>query len=250
MLSRNYEGNRSIQTNSNVNLSISKIEWGIKRESNHKQPDLGKRNRELIEKYNGLAMGNSENKYIYLTFDLGYEAGYTENILNTLKDNNVKAAFFVTNHYINTASELIKRMIDEGHIVGNHTMTHPDMSKISDKKSFSEELSGLEKLYKDITGQDMMKFYRPPQGKFSVDNLKMASEMGYKTVFWSLAYVDWYNDDQPTKEEAFEKLIPRIHNGAVVLLHSTSETNSKILDELLTKWEEMGYEFGTISELI
>ena len=232
-----------------VMTASNDVNWGLSYQSEGSTP-VGNASAEELKKYNAFYSGDSEKKRIYLTFDAGYENGYTANILDVLKKHNVKAAFFLVGNFMKTSPELVKRMADEGHIVGNHTMTHPDMSKISDKKSFSEELSGLEKLYKDITGQDMMKFYRPPQGKFSVDNLKMASEMGYKTVFWSLAYVDWYNDDQPTKEEAFEKLIPRIHNGAVVLLHSTSETNSKILDELLTKWEEMGYEFGTISELI
>ena len=136
-----------------------------------------------------------------------------------------------------------------GHTVGNHTMHHPDMSKISDKAAFQKELEDLEGLYKEVTGQDLPKYYRPPQGIYSQENLKMAQELGYKTVFWSLAYVDWNNNAQPSKEEAFSKLIPRIHNGAVVLLHSTSQTNAEILDELLTKWKEMGYRFGTLDEL-
>ena len=140
-------------------------------------------------------------------------------------------------------------MVEEGHIVGNHTFHHPDMSKISDLASFQEEIHSLEALYQETTGQEMKKYYRPPQGKYSENNLKMANELGYKTVFWSLAYVDWYVDKQPSKEEAFSKLLPRIHPGAVVLLHSTSKTNSEILDELLTKWEEEGYTFGTLDEL-
>lgn len=140
-------------------------------------------------------------------------------------------------------------MNDEGHIVGNHTYTHPDMSKISTKEAFSEELGKVETLYKDITGGEMTKYYRPPQGKYSEGNLQMAKDMGYKTFFWSLAYVDWYQDDQPTKEEAFDKLLNRIHPGAIVLLHSTSSTNAEILDELLTKWEEMGYTFQSLDKL-
>ena len=124
------------------------------------------------------------------------------------------------------------------------------MSKISDKQSFEKELKDLENLYTQVTGQTMKKYYRPPQGKYSENNLKMAQEMGYKTFFWSLAYVDWYQDKQPSKEEAFEKLLGRIHPGAIVLLHSTSSTNASILDELLTKWEEMGYTFGTLEELV
>jgi peptidoglycan-N-acetylmuramic acid deacetylase len=133
--------------------------------------------------------------------------------------------------------------------VGNHTMHHPDMSKISDRSAFEKELRDLENLYKEVTGQELPKFYRPPQGIYSEENLKMAQELGYKTVFWSLAYVDWNNDSQPTREQAFSKLIPRIHNGAVVLLHSTSRTNAEILDELLTQWKELGYRFASITEL-
>ena len=140
-------------------------------------------------------------------------------------------------------------MMEEGHLVGNHTYTHPDMSSISTIGSFEKELKQLEEKYREVTGKEMKKYYRPPQGKYSESNLKMASDMGYKTVFWSLAYVDWYESDQPTKEEAFEKLIPRAHSGAIVLLHSTSRTNSEILDELLTRWEDMGYEFRSVEEL-
>ena len=143
----------------------------------------------------------------------------------------------------------VKRMVEEGHIVGNHTLTHPDMSAISTKESFAEELSGLEQKYVEATGKKMKKFYRPPQGRYSESNLKMAKEMGYTTIFWSLAYVDWYESDQPTEEEAMSKLIPRTHPGAIVLLHSTSSTNAAILDDLLTKWEDMGYRFAPLTEL-
>ena len=152
-------------------------------------------------------------------------------------------------NYLETSPELVKRMVNEGHIVGNHTYHHPDMSKISDKASFEKELKDLETLYTQVTGQAMKKYYRPPQGKYSENNLKMAHEMGYKTFFWSLAYVDWYQDKQPSKEEAFKKLLDRIHPGAIVLLHSTSDTNGAILDELLTKWEEMGYHFATLDDI-
>ena len=152
-------------------------------------------------------------------------------------------------NFIETSPELVKQMVKEGHTVGNHTMTHPDMSSISDMESFRNELTQLSELYKKTTGKEMLKLYRPPQGKFSEENLKMAKSMGYSTFFWSLAYVDWYNDAQPTKEEAFNKLVPRIHNGAIVLLHSTSKTNCEILDELLTKWEDMGYSFGKLTDL-
>ncbi|MFR0940947.1 MAG: polysaccharide deacetylase family protein, partial [Butyricicoccus sp.] len=170
----------------------------------------------------------------------GYENGCTPAILDALKKHNAPACFFVVGNFIDTAPELVKRMAAEGHIVGNHTLHHPDMSGIADKSAFAAELNGLEEKYTALTGQPMQKFYRPPQGKFSEENLRQAQELGYTTVFWSLAYVDWYTDNQPTDEQAFSKLLPRIHNGAIVLLHSTSETNARILDELLTKWESAG----------
>ena len=139
--------------------------------------------------------------------------------------------------------------LQEGHTVGNHTMHHYDMSRLSYKAAFSKELTDLEALYKETVGQELPKYYRPPQGIYSEENLKMAQELGYQTVFWSLAYVDWYADKQPTAEQAYAKLLPRIHNGAIVLLHSTSSTNAAILNDLLTKWEEMGYRFAPLTEL-
>ena len=150
---------------------------------------------------------------------------------------------------IESAPELICRMAAEGHVVGNHTYHHPDMSAISDQASFKKELDDLAALYQETTGEELPKFYRPPQGKYSEENLKHAQALGYKTIFWSLAYVDWYVDDQPTADEAYAKLLPRIHDGAIVLLHSTSQTNAEILDDLLTKWEEMGYTFASLNEL-
>ena len=153
-------------------------------------------------------------------------------------------------HFLETAPDLVKRMVKEGHTVGNHTYHHPDMSSISDLSSFQKEVDDTATLYQKITGKEMTKYYRPPQGKYSTENLKMAKELGYHTFFWSLAYVDWNVDSQPTKEQAFDKLLTRIHPGAIVLLHSTSKTNGEIMDELLTKWEEMGYRFAPLSELL
>ena len=186
---------------------------------------------------------------LYLTFDDGYDKGNTPQILDALKKHNVPAAFFVVGNYLETSPDLVKRMVEEGHIVANHTYHHPDMSKISDRTAFEKELTQLETLYQEVTGDAMKKYYRPPQGKYNESNQKMANDLGYTTFFWSLAYVDWYQDRQPSKEEAFQKLLGRIHPGAIVLLHSTSSTNAQILDELLTKWKEMGYTFRTLDEL-
>ena len=228
--------------------SASVTDWGLSFQTNG-QPPVGNASSEELAQYRAYYLGDTEQKTIYLTFDAGYENGYTATILDTLKKHNVPACFFVVGNYIDSAPELVQRMVDEGHIVGNHTLHHPDMSAIADKESFAAELTGLEEKFTALTGQPMQKFYRPPQGKFSEENLKQAQELGYTTVFWSLAYVDWYTDNQPTEEHAFSKLLPRIHNGAIVLLHSTSETNARILDELLTRWEQEGYTFGSLAEL-
>jgi peptidoglycan-N-acetylmuramic acid deacetylase len=213
------------------------------------QPPTGNATADQLKKYDAYYIGDTNEKVIYLTFDAGYENGYTSAILDALKKHKVQATFFLVGNYIRSCPELVKRMLDEGHQVGNHTYTHPNMSAISSMDAFRKELEDLECVFEEATGQKMVKYYRPPQGKYSVTNLKMAQELGYKTFFWSLAYVDWYNDKQPTKEQAFKKLLGRIHPGAIVLLHSTSKTNSEILDELLTKWEEMGYSFKTLDEL-
>jgi peptidoglycan-N-acetylmuramic acid deacetylase len=222
--------------------------WGLSFRSEGSAP-IGNAGADQLRQFDTVYLGDTSEKVIYLTFDAGYENGCTTKILDVLQKHQVKAAFFLVGNYIEKNEDLVRRMVKEGHIVGNHTMHHYDMSKLSDKAAFSKELTDLEELYKTATGVDMPKFYRPPQGIYSEENLRMAKELGYKTVFWSLAYVDWNNDAQPSREQAFSKLLPRIHNGAVVLLHSTSQTNAEILDELLTKWKEMGYHFGSIEEL-
>lgn len=205
---------------------------------------------EELQEYDAYYVGDTGKKTIYLTFDCGYENGNTEKILDALKKHNASGTFFVVGNFLETAPDIVKRMTDEGHLVGNHTYHHPDMSKIGDLASFQKEMDDVSNLFGEITGKEMHKLYRPPQGKYNVENLKMAQELGYHTFFWSLAYVDWYQDQQPTAEEAFQKLLPRIHPGAIVLLHSTSSTNGQILDELLTKWETMGYTFGSLEEFL
>ena len=220
-------------------------DWGLSFQSEG-APPVANASQEYLRNFDALYVGDANQKEIYITFDAGFENGNTERILDALKKHGVKATFFLVGNYFETQPELVKRMAEEGHTIGNHTYSHPDMSKIGDIQSFQTELQKNEALYRDILGSEMPKLYRPPQGKFCEENLKMAQQLGYSTVFWSLAYVDWYVDDQPTPEQAFSKLLPRIHPGAVVLLHSTSSTNAEILDELLTKWEETGYLFGDL----
>ncbi len=223
--------------------------WGLGFGGEGQKP-TGNAAAEELKKYNAYFCGEGQEKVIYLTFDCGYENGNTEPILDALKKHNAPATFFVVGHFLESAPEIVKRMVEDGHSVGNHTYHHPDMSKISDKSSFQKEMDDVKELFKEITGTEMAMYYRPPQGKYSTANLEMAKEAGYATFFWSLAYVDWNQDDQPSHEEAFKKLMGRIHPGAIVLLHSTSKTNGEILDELLTKWEEMGYTFSPLSDLL
>ena len=222
--------------------------WGLSfREEG--EPPIGNADAASLRRYDAVYLGDTNDKVLYLTFDAGYENGCTAQILDVLKAHNAKAAFFVVGNYLETAPELVQRMADEGHLVGNHTWHHYDMSRIADEATFTDELTRVEEKYRELTGQAMKKYYRPPQGVYSEDNLRMAQALGYRTVFWSLAYVDWLQDDQPTAEEAFSKLLPRTHPGAIVLLHSTSATNAAILDDLLTRWEEAGYRFGSLEEI-
>lgn len=228
--------------------ALSTGSWGLSFRQEG-APPIGNAGKDQLRQYQAAYIGNVGEKVLYLTFDAGYENGCTAKILDTLKEKQVPAAFFLVGNYIRQSPDLVRRMVAEGHTVGNHTMHHYDMSRLSDKAAFSKELTDLEALYKETVGQELPKYYRPPQGIYSEENLKMAQELGYKTLFWSLAYVDWNNDAQPTREAAFAKLLPRTHNGAVVLLHSTSKTNAEILGELIDKWKEAGYRFGTLEEL-
>ena len=222
--------------------------WGLSFQEEGKVP-VGNASFDELQQYHAYYAQKTDKKVIYLTFDCGYENGNTEPILDALKKHDVKATFFVVGNFLETSPEIVKRMIAEGHTVGNHTYHHLDMSSISSMDAFKKETQDVENLFEQITGTPITKFYRPPQGKYNIENLKMAQELGYHTFFWSLAYVDWYQDKQPTKDEAFGKLLKRIHPGAIVLLHSTSSTNAQILDELLTKWEEMGYTIKPLTEL-
>lgn len=229
-------------------LTLASEEWGLSFGESGTQP-TGNASVEDLAWYDAYYMDDESEKVIYLTFDCGYENGNTEPILDALKKHEAPATFFVVGHFLETAPELVKRMTEEGHAVGNHTYHHPDMSAISEEEEFRKELDDVADLFYEITGTQLSLYYRPPQGKCNVENIKMAQELGYKTIFWSLAYVDWDAEKQPSHEEAFSKLTSRIHPGAIVLLHNTSQTNGEILDELLTKWEEMGYRFEPLSEM-
>ncbi len=222
--------------------------WGLSFQTDG-EPPIANASMEELARFDAYYAQNTTEKVLYLTFDAGFENGNTSIILDALKKHNAPATFFVVGTYIESNPDLIKRMEKEGHIVGNHTYHHPDMTKLSSLSAFEKELKDVENAYNNVTGKEMTKFYRPPQGKYNENNLQMAKELGYHTFFWSLAYVDWQENNQPTKEEAFDKLLTRVHPGAIVLLHSTSKTNGEILDELLTKWEEMGYQFKSLDSI-
>ena len=222
--------------------------WGLKFHEDGQRPD-GNSTMEELAAHNAFYVQDTEEKVLYLTFDCGYENGNTEPILDALKKHGAPAAFFVVGTYIESEPELVRRMADEGHIVGNHTWHHPDLSQTSDLSVFKKELTDVEGAYRKATGQDMPKYLRPPQGRYSGDSLQRTKDLGYKTIFWSLAYEDWNQDAQPAREYALDILTRRIHPGAIVLLHNTSSTNAAVLDELLTRWEEMGYDFRPLTEL-
>lgn len=236
-----------------ISLFANEIGWYFKKNSEHKQPSLDE-NLSFISKYSCYYVDKNhadenEDKVIYLTFDAGYENGNVERILDILKEKDVKAAFFVLEHLIKANTDLVKRMADEGHMVCNHTMSHKNMAKVTDRAIFEKELNGLCSLYREKIGKEMPKFYRPPEGRLSEENLKILEEMGYKTVLWSFAYADWDNNKQVPPKIAKEKLINGTHNGEILLLHPTSKTNADILGELIDVWRGMGYRFGTLDEL-
>ena len=240
----------AIQLNENSIATVAEsgktIGWGIKRAKNNMQPDVGNENRKVLEENGGICLGNDMEKIIYLTFDEGYEAGYTSKILDVLKENEVKATFFITSHYLNTALDLVQRMIDEGHIVGNHTCSHPSMPSISNEQIEKEIMELHQAVYQKFNYE--MKYIRPPKGEFNERTLKKSFDLGYKTVMWSFAYYDWDEKKQPLINEAKEMIINNFHNGEIMLLHPNSKTNSEVLEAIIKDAKNQGYEFKLLNE--
>ena len=237
--------NETVETSGEI-LDTKKIEWGIKRNDNHEQPDVGNENRKILEENNGICLGNEDEKIIYLTFDEGYEAGYTPKILEILKENDVKATFFITAHYLNTQEDLVKQMIDEGHIVGNHTVNHKSMPSLTEEEIKKEVMELHTAIYEKFGYE--MKYIRPPKGEFCEKSIKCTNALGYKTVMWSFAYEDWNEDKQPDEVKAKEKIISNFHNGEIILLHGNSKTNTDILDSIIKEAKNMGYVFKSLDE--
>ncbi|MGL4731855.1 MAG: delta-lactam-biosynthetic de-N-acetylase [Clostridium sp.] len=227
-----------------VNVDNTCIDWWLVPNKNHRCPRVNTDLPFKFEDYDAYYVGDTSKKVLYLTFDEGYENGYTDEILDILKENDVKAIFFVTLPYIKDNPDIIKRMADEGHIVGNHTHHHPSMPEVAtNEEKFNKEFSNVEDLYKEITGSEMPKFFRPPMGKYSERSLAMTKNLGYKTVFWSFAYHDWEINKQPDPQKAKTKILSGLHDGSIILLHAVSKTNTEILDEVLKDAKKDGYTF-------
>lgn len=223
------------------------IDWGLSFPRDGETP-IGNSDAEMLKSLNAFFVGDTSKKIVCLTFDAGYENGYTTSILDTLKDKKVPAAFFLVGNYVSDNPQLVNRMSAEGHLICSHTMNHPDITKLSEAE-LREELVNLETLVAEKTDAELTRFFRPPSGKYSERSLDIVRSSGYTTVLWSLAYADWDNDRQPTAETAYEKLLPRMHNGAIILLHATGKTNSEILGSLIDRIREAGYEFAPLTEL-
>ena len=232
-----------------MELSTAPIEWYFM--PNEKGlPPARTREADLLEAYGGYGIGSPEERVIYITFDMGYENGHMPQILDTLKKHDAKAAFFVVKHYIDSEADLVKRMVAEGHLVCNHSTHHKNMAKLTDFAAFAEEMQGVADAFEALTGQRMAPHFRPPSGQYSELCLSYAQRMGYHTIMWSFAYADWDKNKQPAREQALAKIYPRTHNGEIALLHGTSATNAAILDEVLTEWENRGFAFGTLDQLV
>ncbi len=229
-------------------LSNARHGWGLKRNSSHLQPEMPSSITSSLKKHGAYWIGSPDQKVVYLTFDEGYENGYTARILDTLKDNDVKAAFFVTGHYLETQPELVKRMVDEGHIVGNHTDTHPSLPEVSDE-SIKKELQVVEQKFEEITGRSGMKYLRPPKGEYSERTLALTHRLGYHNIFWSMAMVDWI--PMPGgPQESYQSVMDNLHNGALMLLHAVSKDNTEAMDRILKDIKAQGYTFGTLDDLV
>jgi peptidoglycan-N-acetylmuramic acid deacetylase len=221
--------------------------WGIKRAKNGELPQADPGAAEMLSKYNSLYLADTSQKIVYLTFDEGYENGYTPKILDVLYENGVNAIFFITGPYLEQQEELVRRMIDEGHAVGNHTINHKSLPLL-DEKELEEEVVGLDRRFSNKYGGNMV-FLRPPRGEYSEKTLEITSKLGYINLFWSFAYDDWNVNNQRGWEYAFNKVTQNIHSGAIILLHAVSKDNAEALDAIIQHVRKSGYEFGDVFEL-
>jgi peptidoglycan-N-acetylmuramic acid deacetylase len=222
--------------------------WGFVRNEEHRQPEMNDSISTLLSRHGAYWIGSPADKVVYLTFDEGYENGYTASILDALQANNVKAAFFVTGYYLDSQPALVRRMLDEGHIVGNHTDNHPSLPGI-DNEEIKKEIRAVEQKYEDVTGRSDMKYFRPPQGEFSERTLACTRDLGYHSIFWSMAFVDWVPLPGGSRE-AYQSVMDNAHNGALILLHAVSKDNAEAMDKILKGLKAQGYRFGSLDDLV
>lgn len=228
-------------------LSNKSYGWGLKKVEGS-EPEVTQKQKDDLKKYNAFYMDDKKTKKVYLTFDEGYENGYTDDILDCLKEKNVPAAFFITGPYAKKETALVRRMIDEGHIVGNHTVNHPNLAKLGSADKISKEIGDMNALVKDIYSYDM-KYLRPPEGEYSEKVLAVSNSMGFRTVFWSFAYIDWKVNEQKGKEYAFSEVAKYLHDGEVMLLHAVSKDNAEALPDIIDYVRAQGYEFASLDEI-
>lgn len=239
----------NLSTNQAIASDDLELNWYFVKRENEKIPEPPKESVDFFSNYSAYYVGDTNSKVLYLTFDQGYENGNTPKILDTLKEENVPAAFFVVKPYIKQEADIVKRMVNEGHLVCNHSSHHPSMASIKDSTKFNLEFTEVEDEFKNLIGEDIPKFFRPPMGKYSKNSLKRTQDLGYKTIFWSFAYKDWLVDNQPDERTAIKKILNGVHPGAIILLHSVSDTNTKILREVIKELKNQGYEFKSLKDL-
>nr|WP_242853108.1 delta-lactam-biosynthetic de-N-acetylase [Pseudobacteroides cellulosolvens] len=237
----------SEEDSSKSSLDNKTISWGLKRNPGNKPPSVNPGTPKLLKKYGGFYIGDTNKKEIYLTFDEGYENGYTSKILDVLRDNNVKSVFFITGPYLKENQDLIRRMVEEGHEVGNHTLNHPSLPEVDDER-LEEEILGLDRVFYERYGKHMT-YLRPPKGEFSERTLSISQKLGYTNLFWSFAYEDWYTNREKGPEYAKNIVMRNLHNGEIILLHAVSKDNAEALDSIIKGARELGYEFGNINNI-
>lgn len=221
--------------------------WGFLKNTKHETPGITAEQEELVRQHNAMFVGDESKKEVTVTFDLGYENGYTGRILDTLKTNNVQAIFFITGPWLKENPELAKRMVEEGHIIGNHTWSHPSLPTIS-KENMEADINRLQEYIEKTTGQNnKVKYLRPPKGEYSEQTLRWTKEMGYTTVMWSVALRDWVPMGSP--QEAIDGVRNNLHNGAIILLHAVSKDVTEGLDTILKSIREQGYKIVPINKL-
>lgn len=223
--------------------------FGFKKSRNGQLPSIAQEGfMDLLQAHGAIFLGDTKVKELYLTFDNGYENGYTAKVLDVLKEKKVPAVFFVTGHYVETQPELLKRMVAEGHLIGNHSWSHPDMTRLSPEQ-IKAELDKVKQAVLAQTGQPEMTFLRPPRGIFNDETLAVAREAGYTSVFWSVAYKDWETNNQKGPDYAYRQVMGQLHNGAVILLHSVSRDNAEALGRIVDDARKLGYEFKRLDQL-